>query len=86
MFLSADRNCKPRENPNYCALTQQTTQVSLDEELQLYCSAGKGQHALPRVLLVPEMWNSTVKIKESVHRGLAQEFSEHEPVFFKEMC
>lgn len=62
MFLSADRNCKPRENPNCCALAQQTTQVSLGEELQLYCSAGKGQHALPRMLLVPEMWNSTVKI------------------------
>lgn len=62
MFLSADRNRKPRENPNCCALAQQTIQVSLGEELQLYCSAGKGQHALPRMLLVPEMWNSAVRI------------------------
>lgn len=30
--------------------------------MQLYFSAAKGQCALPRVLLVPEMWNSTVTI------------------------
>lgn len=59
--LSVDRNCKPRENPN-CALAQRTIQVSLGEELQLYFRADKGECALPQVLLVPEMWNSTVKI------------------------
>lgn len=36
--------------------------MSLGEELQLYLGADKGQSALPRMLLVPEMWNSTGKI------------------------
>lgn len=58
MFLSIDRNCKPRENPNWCALFQQTMQVGLGEKLQLYFCTGKGQYALTQMLLGPEMWNS----------------------------